>query len=422
MVYHQCGLRCWAATICRTWFHHKVCTFHFYCHNDLCHWSRTTFPQPCVETSQSPSESCLWQRSSICKRNSPRNSTGYLELGWQPPLPTTLRDMHRWNGSTRNWNNISNSSPTKDKLIGWGSCHSQNSSITTRFILPLNTLLSSLTLDVFLGWALNRTNLGPVWNPSMSSKTRWKTPWRKQRWLWPSQKTTWRSTTIGNGPRLWSSKQTIWSSSTPATFRPLDLQRSFLTKDWDRSQSIVRWVMVCTDSAFLCWWVNFIPSSTWSNYLWLLQTPFLADGHLHLLYWKLWMVKRSGWWRKSWIVGWSTGGFVTWSSGRVLVLSTIPGNLGIMFMHWNWWRLFTGGTLMLLVISVQSTSTPFLSVQCQDITALKGGGGWMLEDAPLHPTFPPIFLRHLCTSLLIIASPRWSALAAPIAESDGHVT
>jgi len=49
-----------------------------------------------------------------------------------------------------------------------------------------------------------------------------------------------------------SSKQVIWSSLMPATSRPLDLRRSFLTKDWDHSQSIVRLVMVRTSSAFLC--------------------------------------------------------------------------------------------------------------------------------------------------------------------------
>jgi len=45
----------------------------------------------------------------------------------------------------------------------------------------------------------------------------------------------------------------------------------------------------------------------------------------------------------------------------------------------------------------------------------------LLGDAPLHPMFPLIFLCHLCTSLLIVASPRQSALAALIAESNGHV-
>ena len=45
----------------------------------------------------------------------------------------------------------------------------------------------------------------------------------------------------------------------------------------------------------------------------------------------------------------------------------------------------------------------------------------MLGDAPHRPMSPPIFLRHLCIFLLIVASPRQSALAAPIPESDDHV-
>ena len=45
-----------------------------------------------------------------------------------------------------------------------------------------------------------------------------------------------------------------------------------------------------------------------------------------------------------------------------------------------------------------------------------------VRDAPRPPMFPPIFLRHLCIFLLIVASPRRSALAAPIPESDHHVT
>jgi len=45
----------------------------------------------------------------------------------------------------------------------------------------------------------------------------------------------------------------------------------------------------------------------------------------------------------------------------------------------------------------------------------------LLGDAPLRPTFPLIFLCHLCIFLLIIASPRQSALVAPIPESDDHV-
>ena len=42
----------------------------------------------------------------------------------------------------------------------------------------------------------------------------------------------------------------------------------------------------------------------------------------------------------------------------------------------------------------------------------------LLGDALLHPMFPPITLRHLCTSLLIVPSSRQSALV----ESDGHMT
>jgi len=46
----------------------------------------------------------------------------------------------------------------------------------------------------------------------------------------------------------------------------------------------------------------------------------------------------------------------------------------------------------------------------------------LLGDALRPPMFPPIFLRHLCIFLLIITSPRQSALVAPILESDDHVT
>jgi len=49
-------------------------------------------------------------------------------------------------------------------------------------------------------------------------------------------------------------------------------------------------------------------------------------------------------------------------------------------------------------------------------------GRRLLGDAPLRPTFPPIFLCHLCIFLLIIASPRQSSLTAPIPESSSHVT
>ena len=47
---------------------------------------------------------------------------------------------------------------------------------------------------------------------------------------------------------------------------------------------------------------------------------------------------------------------------------------------------------------------------------------YLLGDTPHCPMSPPIFLRHLGIFLLIVASPRRSALAAPIPESDDHVT
>jgi len=81
---------------------------------------------------------------------------------------------------------------------------------------------------------------------------------------------------------------------------------------------------------------------------------------------------------------------------------------------------------VLLVTSMQLTSAPFLSVQYQGITALKRG--WMLGDIPLCLTFllinalsHPIMLHRLCTFLLIVANLRWSALTAPIAESNRYM-
>ena len=143
------------------------------------------------------------------------------------------------------------------------------------------------------------------------------------------------------------------------------------TENWTDSPKSVDWTELNLNRQFSSFGSQFLHqfgTELWHHY------SFLADGHLHLPYRKLWMEKRSGWWRKSWIVGWSTGGFVTWSSGRVLVLNTTPGSLGIMFMRQTSWRIFTGGTLVLLVTSVWSTSAPFLSVQCRVVTALKGGG------------------------------------------------
>ena len=42
----------------------------------------------------------------------------------------------------------------------------------------------------------------------------------------------------------------------------------------------------------------------------------------------------------------------------------------------------------------------------------------LLGDAPLHLMFPPIFLRHLYTSLLIVANSRWSTLTADRVHSQ----
>ena len=85
MGHHQCGLHCRAATFCGArfhhgccQFHHQACTFFFHCHNDLCCQSHTPFPQPCVETSWSPSESRLRKRSPIHSRIHP----GTLPVAW----------------------------------------------------------------------------------------------------------------------------------------------------------------------------------------------------------------------------------------------------------------------------------------------------------------------------------------------------
>jgi len=61
------------------------------------------------------------------------------------------------------------------------------------------------------------------------------------------------------------------------------------------------------------------------------------------------MAKRSGWWRKSWIVGWSTGNCVTWSNGRVSVLNTIPGNLGVMTSTDSGFTATTGASQYLIM-------------------------------------------------------------------------
>ena len=71
---------------------------------------------------------------------------------------------------------------------------------------------------------------------------------------------------------------------------------------------------------------------------------------------------------------------------------------------------------------MQTLQTLFMDYTTKASSALLPSPHFLLGDAPLRPTFPPIFLRHLCIFLLIVASPRWSSLVAPIAEFDGHVT
>jgi len=70
------------------------------------------------------------------------------------------------------------------------------------------------------------------------------------------------------------------------------------------------------------------------------------------------------------------------------------------------------------ICMVDFRSIPFRSVSGRHCLE----GGVDVRGAPHHPTSPLIFLRHLCIFLLIVASPRRSALAAPIPESDDHVT
>ena len=86
---------------------------------------------------------------------------------------------------------------------------------------------------------------------------------------------------------------------------------------------------------------------------------------------------------------------------------------------------------MVCVSRLPSLQARFIKPQEEPACKTEGKGGSrgsgrgskvLLGDAPRPPMFPPIFLRHLCIFLLIVASPRWSALAAPIPESDDHVT
>jgi len=62
-------------------------------------------------------------------------------------------------------------------------------------------------------------------------------------------------------------------------------------------------------------------------------------------------------------------------------------------------------TLVLLATSVWSNFAPFLSIQCQVVTALKGG--WMLGDAPLHRCFLQYFsITSVYSSSSLLAQDR----------------
>ena len=93
-------------------------------------------------------------------------------------------------------------------------------------------------------------------------------------------------------------------------------------------------------------------------------------------------------------------------------------DFGVEHNSWEPWDNVRHPGAARHICMVSFCSIPFCSVSGRHCLE----EGWMLGDAPLHPTFPPIFLRHLCIFPLIVASPRWSSLVAPIPESDGHVT
>ena len=66
------------------------------------------------------------------------------------------------------------------------------------------------------------------------------------------------------------------------------------------------------------------------------------------------------------------------------------------------------------LFTMMSNCMKYLIVPC----LLEVPSTLMLGDAPHCTMSPPIFLCHLCIFLLIVASPRQSALAAPMLESD----
>ena len=91
-----------------------------------------------------------------------------------------------------------------------------------------------------------------------------------------------------------------------------------------------------------------------------------------------------------------------WKSICFLFVENIQEFVVIFF----WYLVFQWNIFLLLIMSLMKK----LRSSC-----------FLLGDAPRPPIFPPIFLRHLCIFLPIVASPRRSALAAPIPESDDHM-
>jgi len=93
----------------------------------------------------------------------------------------------------------------------------------------------------------------------------------------------------------------------------------------------------------------------------------------------------------------------------------------------NWWDLRLSNSLVQSRLSNKPSRTYRNQTKSNNRTSNNSYPEWnpagsVLGDAPHHPTSPPIFLCHLCIFLLIVTSPRWSALAAPILESNDHVT
>jgi hypothetical protein len=85
---------------------------------------------------------------------------------------------------------------------------------------PLNTHHSSLTLGVTCVWDSNPMKHHLTWRPSMSSRTGWHQPWKRQNQHWQRQKTTWHSTTTAAALQHWCTRSETWCTCTPKTSAP----------------------------------------------------------------------------------------------------------------------------------------------------------------------------------------------------------